>query len=119
MKTIGVMTSGGDAPGMNPCVRAVVRTALGSGLRVKAIRRAFEGLVAGDFLDMGARDVGGIIQRGGAILMTGRFPQFVETRHQRLGLRKLNEAGGDGLVAIGRQGSINGAPALTAIGFPA
>ena len=59
------MTSGGDAPGMNPCVRAVVRTALGLGLHVKGIRRAFEGLMAGDFVDLGPRDVGGIIQKGG------------------------------------------------------
>jgi|SRR5579859_1309174 len=118
MKTIGVMTSGGDAPGMNPCLRAVVRTALGSGLRVKAIRRAFEGLVAGDFVEMGARDVGGIIQRGGTILMTGRFPEFAEMRYQRLGLRKLNEAGVEGLVVIGGEGSMNGAQALSALGFP-
>jgi 6-phosphofructokinase 1 len=118
MKTIGVMTSGGDAPGMNPCVRAVVRTALGSGLQVKGIRRAYEGLVAGDLIDMGARDVGGIIQRGGTILMTGRFPEFAETRYQRLGLRKLNEAGVEGLVVIGGEGSMNGAQALNAMGFP-
>jgi 6-phosphofructokinase 1 len=118
MKTIGVMTSGGDAPGMNPCVRAVVRTALGSGLRVKAIRRAFEGLVAGEFVEFGARDVGGIIQRGGTILMTGRFPEFAEQRYQRLGLRKLNEAEVDGLVVIGGEGSMNGAQALSRMGFP-
>jgi 6-phosphofructokinase 1 len=118
MKTIGVMTSGGDAPGMNPCVRAVVRTALGSGLQVKGIRRAYEGLVAGDFVDMGARDVGGIIQRGGTILMTSRFPEFAQTRYQRLGLRKLNEAGVEALVVIGGDGSMNGAQALSAMGFP-
>ncbi|HLE29051.1 MAG TPA: 6-phosphofructokinase, partial [Anaerolineales bacterium] len=58
IKTIALMTSGGDAPGMNPCVRAVVRTALSDGLAVKGIRRGFEGLAAGDFRDMGARDVG-------------------------------------------------------------
>ena len=81
------MTSGGDAPGMNPCVRAVVRTALGQGLHVKGIRRAFEGLMAGDFVDLGPRDVGGIIQKGGTILMTGRFPEFAQPRYQRLGLR--------------------------------
>jgi 6-phosphofructokinase 1 len=118
MKTIGVMTSGGDAPGMNPCVRAVVRTALGSGLRVKGIRRAYEGLAAGDFVDLGARDVGGIIQKGGTMLMTGRFPEFAQVRYQRLGLRKLNEAGVDALVVIGGEGSMNGAQALSAMGFP-
>jgi 6-phosphofructokinase 1 len=118
MRTIGVMTSGGDAPGMNPCVRAVVRTALSNGLRVKGIRRAYEGLVAGDFADMGARDVGGIIQKGGTVLMTGRFPAFSELRYQRLGLRKLNEAGIDGLVVIGGEGSMQGARALSELGFP-
>jgi 6-phosphofructokinase 1 len=112
------MTSGGDAPGMNPSVRAVVRTALGSGLRVKGIRRAFEGLLAGDFTDLGARDVGGIIQKGGTVLMTGRFPEFSELRYQRLGLRKLNEAGIEGLVVIGGEGSMNGARALSQMGFP-
>ena len=112
------MTSGGDAPGMNPCVRAVVRTALAQGLNVKGIRRAFEGLMAGDFVDLGPRDVGGIIQKGGTILMTGRFPEFAEPRYQRLGLRKLNEAGIEGLVVIGGEGSMNGARALSDMGFP-
>jgi 6-phosphofructokinase 1 len=112
------MTSGGDAPGMNPCVRAVVRTALGAGLHVKGIRRAFEGLMAGDFVDLGPRDVGGIIQKGGTILMTGRFPEFAEPRYQRLGLRKLNEAGIEGLVVIGGEGSMRGARALSDMGFP-
>ena len=118
MRTIAVMTSGGDAPGMNPCVRAVVRTALGEGLQVKGIRRAFEGLMAGDFVDLGPRDVGGIIQKGGTILMTGRFPEFAEPRYQRLGLRKLNEAGIEGLVVIGGEGSMHGARALSDMGFP-
>jgi len=112
------MTSGGDAPGMNPCVRAVVRTALGQGLHVKGIRRTFEGLMAGDFVDLGPRDVGGIIQKGGTILMTGRFPEFSEPRYQRLGLRKLNEAGIEGLVVIGGEGSMHGARALSDMGFP-
>ncbi len=112
------MTAGGDAPGMNPCVRAVVRTALGNGLRVKGIRCGFEGLLAGDFKELGARDVGGIIQKGGTVLMTGRFPEFAELRYQRLGLRKLNEAGIDALVVIGGEGSMNGARALGQLGFP-
>ncbi|MCC7358288.1 MAG: 6-phosphofructokinase [Anaerolineales bacterium] len=119
MRTIAVMTSGGDAPGMNPCVRAVVRTALAAGLKVMGIRRAFEGLLAGDFVDLGPRDVGGIIQKGGTILMTGRFPEFREPRYQRLGLRKLNEAGIEGLVVIGGEGSMHGARALSEMGFPA
>jgi 6-phosphofructokinase 1 len=118
MNLIGVMTSGGDAPGMNPCVRAVVRTALGSGLRVKGIRRAYDGLLAGDFVDLGARDVGGIIQKGGTVLMTGRFPAFSELQYQRQALRKLNEAGIEALVVIGGEGSMQGALALSQLGFP-
>ena len=118
IKTIALMTSGGDAPGMNPCVRAVVRTALSDGLAVKGIRRGFEGLAAGDFRDMGARDVGGIIQMGGTILMTGRFPEFSDAKYQRLAVRKLNEAGVDGLVVIGGEGSMRGALALHQLGFP-
>ena len=118
LKTIALMTSGGDAPGMNPCVRAVVRTALSNGLLVKGIRRGFEGLVAGDLVDLGPRDVGGIIQKGGTVLMTGRFPDFSELRYQRLALRKLNEHGVEGLVVIGGEGSMNGGRVLSALGFP-
>jgi 6-phosphofructokinase 1 len=117
LSTIALMTSGGDAPGMNPCVRAVVRTALSNHLRVKGIRRGFEGLVAGDFFDLGPRDVGGIIQKGGTVLMTGRFPAFSEQRYQRLALRKLNEYEVEALVVIGGAGSMNGARALSALGF--
>jgi 6-phosphofructokinase 1 len=117
-KTISLMTSGGDAPGMNPCVRAVVRTALSNGLQVKGIRRGFEGLIAGDFIDLGPRDVGGIIQKGGTILMTGRFPDFTELRFQRLALRKLNEHAVEALVVIGGEGSMNGARVLSGMGFP-
>jgi 6-phosphofructokinase 1 len=118
MKTIAVMTSGGDAPGMNPCVRAVVRTALGSGLNVKAVRRGFEGLITGDFVDMGARDVGSILQKGGTVLMTGRFTEFNELKYQRLALRRLNECGVDALAIIGGEGSMHGALALHHLGFP-
>lgn len=118
MKTIGLMTSGGDAPGMNPCVRAVVRTTLSHGLDVKGIKRGFEGLVAGDFWEMKARDAGGIIQKGGTVLMTGRFPEFSEIQNQRLAVRRLNEAGVDGLVVIGGEGSMKGALAIHNLGFP-
>ena len=118
MKTIALMTSGGDAPGMNPCVRAVVRAAIGSGLAVKAIRRGFEGLVNGEFVEMGARDVGSILQKGGTILMTGRFPDFADLKNQRLAVRKLNEANVDALVVVGGEGSMRGALALHTLGFP-
>src|SRR5262245_48232185 len=118
MKTIAVMTSGGDAPGMNPCVRAVVRTALSNGLAVKGVRRAFEGLANGDFIDMGPRDVGGIIQKGGTTLMTSRFLEFEQIKYQRQALRHLNEAEIEGLVVIGGEGSMHGALALSRLGFP-
>lgn len=118
LKTIAVMTSGGDAPGMNACVRAVVRTALGHGLRVRGIRRAFQGLVQGDIADMGARDVGGIIQRGGTILQTARFPEFADPRQQREGLRQLNAHAVEAVVVIGGEGSMNGAHALHKLAVP-
>ena len=118
MKTIALLTSGGDAPGMNPCVRAVVRAAIGSGLAVKAIRRGFEGLVNGEFVEMGARDVGSILQKGGTILMTGRFPDFADLKYQRLAVRKLNEANVDALVVVGGEGSMRGGLALHSLGFP-
>lgn len=118
MKTIALMTSGGDAPGMNACVRAVVRTALSHGLRVKGIKRAYMGLVNGEFSDMDARSVGGIIQRGGTILQTQRFPEFADIKRQREALRQLNSAGVEGLVVIGGEGSMNGALTLHRHGFP-
>lgn len=118
IKTIALMTSGGDAPGMNPCVRAVVRAGLANHLNMQGIRRGFEGLVNGEFTPMGARDVGGIIQKGGTILMTGRFPEFSDVKYQRQALRKLNEAGVDAAVVIGGEGSMNGALALHRLGFP-
>jgi 6-phosphofructokinase 1 len=118
IKTIGVMTSGGDAPGMNACLRAVVRTGLGLGMRLIGIKRAYAGLTSGEFQEMGARDVGGIIQRGGTILMTERFPQFKELDSQRLAVRRLNEAAIDALVVIGGDGSMNGAISLHKLGIP-
>ena len=87
IKSIGVLTAGGDAPGMNAAVRAVVRTALALGLRAHGIRRAYEGLAHGDIRELGARDVGGIIQRGGTILQTARFPDFAKPAVQQEALR--------------------------------
>ena len=72
IRTIGVLTSGGDAPGMNPFIRAVVRTGLANGLRVIGVEGGYHGLINGTFHEMGARDVGGILQRGGTILQTAR-----------------------------------------------
>jgi len=118
VKTLAVLTAGGDAPGMNACVRAVVRAALGRGARVMGVRRAFEGLAAGELAELGARDVGGIIQRGGTILQTVRFPHFERTEVQDEALRRLRERGVEGLVVIGGDGSMRGALALQRLGLP-
>lgn len=109
---IGVLTSGGDAPGMNPCIRAVVRTGIARGARVIGINNGFEGLINGEFRELGARDVGGILLRGGTILQTKRSAAFREPKGQRTAIRKMNEIGMDGLVVIGGDGSLTGALAL-------
>ncbi len=110
--TIGVLTSGGDAPGMNAAIRAVVRTGMTHGANVLGITGGYEGLLTGEFRPLGARDVGGILQRGGTILQTSRSPRFMEPHGQRDAIRKMNEVGMDGLVVIGGEGSLKGAYAL-------
>jgi 6-phosphofructokinase 1 len=124
LKTIAVMTSGGDAPGMNPFVRAVVRSALAKNIRVLGIINGFEGLIHGSFRPLGARDVGGILQRGGTILQTARCPEFRESRGQSEAIRRINEAQIDAVVVAGGDGSLNGARILAdrgiaVIGAPA
>ena len=118
MRCIGVMTSGGDAPGMNACIRAVVRTAAYHGVRVLGIRRGFQGLIEGEIVELRPRDVGGIIQRGGTILQTARSKEFMTEEGQRKALRRLNQHGIEGLVVIGGDGSMRGALALHQRGFP-
>ncbi len=110
--TIGVLTSGGDAPGMNAAIRAVVRAANTRGAKVLGVSDGFEGLVNGQFRPLGARDVGGILQRGGTILQTSRSKRFMEPSGQREAIRNMNEAGMEGLVVIGGEGSLKGAYAL-------
>lgn len=122
--TIGLLTSGGDAPGMNAAIRAVVRTAQANNMNVIGITHGYEGLINGEFSDMGARDVGGILQRGGTVLLTSRSKRFMEPAGQRDAIRKMNEAGMDALIVIGGEGSMNGAHALSkqgvkVIGIPA
>jgi len=124
IETIGVMTSGGDAPGMNPCIRAVVRTALAHGIKVIGIEEGYSGLIHGAFQPLGARDVGGILQRGGTILQTARSSEFREPRGQREAIRQMNNEGIDALVVLGGDGSLNGAMKLAeqgvrVIGVPA
>ena len=111
--TIGVLTSGGDAPGMNAAIRAVVRTALTNNINVIGINNGYEGLINGEFHNMNERSVGGILQRGGTILLTSRSKRFMEPSGQRDAIRKMNEAGINALVVIGGEGSMNGAYALS------
>ncbi len=118
MKRIGVLTSGGDGPGLNPCIRAVTRMALGYGLEVMGIERGYAGLIDGEMISLDARSVGGIIGRGGTFLGTARAPEFKTPQGQREALRSLNRHGIEGLVVIGGNGSLIGACALHRLGFP-
>ena len=122
--TIGVLTSGGDAPGMNACIRAVARAGMANNARVLGVYNGFEGLIDGEYRPLGARDVGGILQRGGTILQTRRSKRFMEKSGQRDAIRKMNEAGMDALIVIGGDGSLRGAQVLheqgvRVIGIPA
>lgn len=118
MKRIGVLTSGGDSPGMNAAVRAVVRKALYEGMEVYGINYGFAGLVAGDIRKLTRRDVGDIIQRGGTFLYSARYPQFATEEGQLKGIEQLNRFGIEGLVVVGGDGSYRGAYALTKRGYP-
>ncbi len=118
MKRIAVLTSGGDAPGMNAAIRAVVRTAVDLGWEVFGINQGYRGLINGDMVPLGARDVSGIIQRGGTILGSARCPEFKELEVQKVGLERLRSRGVDALVVIGGNGSQTGANALSELGLP-
>jgi 6-phosphofructokinase 1 len=118
MRRVGLLTSGGDNPGLNPCIRAVVRTGIHLGLEMMGISRGYAGLVGGEIDEMDARSVGGIIGRGGTILGTARCPEFYEPKGRREALRSLNRFGIDGLVVIGGNGSLSGALELWRMGFP-
>lgn len=109
---------------MNAAIRAVTRTALYHGVQVIGILNGFDGLINGEFRPLGARDVGGILPRGGTILQTRRSERFFEARYQREAIRHLNEAGIEGLIVIGGEGSMHGAHALSqqgvrVVGIPA
>ncbi len=109
MKRIGVLSSGGDGPGFNPCIRAVVRTAISHDLGVMGIRYGYAGLIDGDIEEMTVRSVGGVIGRGGTILGTARSEEFRTKKGRLTAMRKLNEHGIEGLVVIGGDGSFRGA----------
>lgn len=116
LKRIGVLCSGGDGPGFNPAVRAVVRTAVHHGLEVVGIRRGFAGLIACECVPLDARSVGGIIGRGGTFLGTSRCPEFETEKGQREALRNVNRLELDALVIIGGDGSFRGAHVLKQAG---
>ena len=118
MKRIAVMTSGGDAPGMNAAIRAVVRAGIEYGVEVYGIRQAYAGLLVGDMERLTSREVSGILQRGGTILQTARNEEFKTVEGQRKALRRLNERGIDGMVVIGGDGSLRGANVLHKLGIP-
>lgn len=118
MKRIALLTSGGDAPGMNAAIRAVVRGGCDEGWEVLGIRHGYAGLITGEFVSMGTRDVGGIIQRGGTILGSARCPEFETEEGRSKGLRVLAERGVEALVVIGGNGSQMGAHELSRSGFP-
>lgn len=116
IKTIAVLTSGGDAPGMNAAIRAVVRTAIARGIKVKGIKRGYNGLLNEEIIDMEARNVSDIIQRGGTILGTARCLEFKKAEYQKMGAEICRKHGIDGIIVIGGDGSYRGAQALSRLG---
>ena len=116
VKRIGVLTSGGDAPGMNACVRAVVRTALYHGIECYGIRRGYNGLISGDVIRLDEKSISHIINRGGTILYTARSKEFMSEEGQQKACSTCKFLGLDGIVAIGGDGTFRGARALSKLG---
>lgn len=117
-KTIGILTSGGDSPGMNAAVRAVTRAAISKEMKVIGIERGYNGLINGETRELGARDVSDIIQRGGTILYTARCKEFREEAGVLKAKQRCLDLGLDGIVVIGGDGSFRGAADLSAKGIP-
>ncbi|MBS1810630.1 MAG: 6-phosphofructokinase [Acidobacteria bacterium] len=117
MNRIAILTSGGDAPGMNAALRAAVRTGIDQGWEVFGVQHGYQGLISGNFIPLGHRDVGGIIQRGGTILGSARCPEMKTEEGQTEALRQLRERSVDALIVIGGNGSQQGAYALSQLGF--
>ena len=118
MRRIAVLTSGGDAPGMNAAIRAVVRTGIGRGWEVLGVRHGYAGLIGDDMGPLSARDVGGILQRGGTTLGSARSAEFETLPGREKAIRNLNAGQIDALVVIGGNGSQTGAHCLSQMGFP-
>lgn len=112
IKHIGVFTSGGDAPGMNACIRAVVRTAIYHQLNVSGILRGYEGMINGEIVPLGVKSVANIIQRGGTMLKTARSDEFITPEGRKTAFEEIRKAGIDALVAIGGDGTFTGAQIL-------
>ncbi len=117
-RRIGVLTSGGDAPGMNAAIRAVVRTAIANGVEVMGIYRGYSGLIKGDIKPLAIRDVSNIINRGGTVLYSDRCPEFKTEEGMRAAIETCERLGIDGIVAIGGDGTFRGATDLTRHGIP-
>ena len=117
IKRIGVLTSGGDAPGMNPCVRAVFRTALHHGIECYGIRRGFNGLITGDIIKLDEKNIAHIINRGGTVLYTARCKEFMTEEGQRKAVSTCKFLGIDAIIAIGGDGTFRGAQALSKYGI--
>ncbi len=118
IKTIGVLTSGGDSPGMNAAVRAVVRTAIEKGIAVKGVMRGYTGLIENDIVDLNLRSVSDIIHRGGTILYTARCPEFKTEEGLQTAIANCKKNGIEGIVVIGGDGSYRGARDLSERGIP-
>ena len=118
LKRVAVLTSGGDAPGMNAAIRAVVRSGVARGLEVMGVQQGYSGLLDGQIQPLGTRDVAGILQLGGTILGSARAPEFQTAEGRDRALRGLSQHHVDGVVVIGGNGSLAGAQALAATGFP-
>ncbi len=115
-RTIGILTSGGDAPGMNAAIRSVARSALARGYKVIGIRRGYQGLIEGDMFEIGPRDVSDIMHKGGTSLFTARSTEFVHLEGQKLAKKRCDEAGIDSLICIGGDGTFRGALDLYKLG---
>ena len=117
-RKIGVLTSGGDAPGMNAAVRAVTRSALAHGVEVMGVRRGYSGLIDGDIIPLRLRDVSNIINKGGTVLYSDRCPEMLTEEGKAKAIATCKKLEIDGLVTIGGDGTFRGARALTALGIP-
>lgn len=118
MKTIGVLTSGGDAPGMNAAIRAVVRSACENGMTVYGVNRGYQGLIEGDMRELNIRSVSNIIHRGGTMLLSARCSAFKEEEGMQQAIKKCKKNGIEGMVIIGGDGSFRGARDLSLRGIP-